>query len=111
MKINYSNFQHSRFCCYNLITKVMTLQLAIVKLICLWCLTPLSTIFRLYRGGHLMMEETGVPDKLHHIMLYRLHLVMKGVRSHNIRGTDYTGSCKSNYHTFMTTTTPRICID
>jgi hypothetical protein len=54
----------------------------------------------------LMVEETRVPDKLHHIMLYRLHLVMKGVRTHNIRGTDCTGSCKSNYHTITTTTAP-----
>jgi hypothetical protein len=54
----------------------------------------------------LMVEETRVPDILYHIMLYRLHLVMKGVRTHNIRGTDCTGSCKSNYHTFTTTTAP-----
>jgi hypothetical protein len=42
----------------------------------LWCLTPLPTIFQLYRRG-LLVEETGVPgekvtDKLYHIMLYRV---------------------------------------
>jgi hypothetical protein len=46
---------------------------------------PLSTIFQLYRGG-LLVEETRAPlviDKLYHIMLYRVHLAMNGVRTHN----------------------------
>jgi hypothetical protein len=55
-----------------------------------------------------LTDLSQVTDKLFSIMLYRVQLTWAGFELTTlvVIGIDYTGSCKSNYHTITTTTVP-----
>ena len=86
----------------------------------LWCLTPLSTIFQLYRGGQFYWwRKPEEPEKENHRPVAShwqtlshnvVHLALIVIRTHNISAidTDCIGSCKSNNHTITATTASHV---
>jgi hypothetical protein len=59
-----------------------------------FCLMPLLTIFQLYRGGQLLVEETGGPGENHWPVASHwqtlshnvVHLALIEIQTHNISG-------------------------
>ena len=119
IQYNYMYFSTHGFCEYSISNRVdqkaamLSFQIQRKSQKCWRCLTPLSTIFQLYCGSQFYWwtksEYRSKPPVTSHLQTLSHYVVLStpclsGVRTH----TDCIGSCKSNYHTITTTTTPEM---
>ena len=80
----------------------------------MWCLTPLSTIFQLYRGGQWWRKPTFRMSLINCIICcieYTSSWAGFELTTLVVIDTGCTCCFKSNYHAITTTTVPVICHD